>query len=233
MKLPKIITFAVVLSLFSFSNAQQRQYDLSNVQTVDNARSYYNLCCSLLYKDSVSIEDYTEALQRLYALSRWIGMNSMEDYSDVSDYSCKVQVKQSDDLYRLKGLRIQIISIYKVLQAIGWPYGKPIPLRYWRDFENEFSTIFKRTQTGGPLQEIIWYEVNLNNVKFIVFKNTSDTFSYDIKVGCITQKKQKREKELTLMPQQAKVISSTLEPSNHPYMIPHSFEIINKHNAGE
>lgn len=233
-KFTKIFIAIVLATGFDASLfAQTQKLNLGDIKTVKDAQRYYSSCSSMLYKDNLGSDDLKEMLQKLYDLGQWLGIRSI-DHNDISEYDCRVAAPYDDDKHELESIRFRIVYLYKSLQQILWPYGKPLSNIYWFNFESQYMPyVLKIAEFGEMKHEIISFEYDLNGIRFVIFKNKDENFAYDLKITCLIGKKQKTEMELTLMPNEVKVISSTIAPGNQPYAIPQKYEISNKYYIGK
>ncbi len=219
----------LILNLCVLSQVEAQKYDLSNINTIKEAESYYNSCMSIPYEDCISTDDMIEMVHRLFALSQRICMRSIDDINDIDRYNCEIQVPNESEEKKLERLRSKVSQSYLCVQQLLSPFGKQQVDDYtWRNFENYYSGIYKRIYNTF-IQKIVWYETEINGIKFIEFHNLDDSFAYDIKVYHESNNKNTLVREFSLMPRKVKVISSSIDGTNI-YFTPSSVEITNKYH---
>ena len=78
--------------------------DLSGITTIQNAKSYYQSCRSIVYKQNVTRDDVVTALWNMYYLGRWLGMTAMDAEQKYASYASRVKATTQDEEYELNSL---------------------------------------------------------------------------------------------------------------------------------
>lgn len=230
MAIAKKILLFLLLNLCMVVQAQVQKYDLSNIKTIEEAKSYYNSCMSIPFGDSVSRDDVVAMLHRLYALSQRICMRSIDDIEDIDRYSCEIQASNTNEELELNFLRSKVSGSFLCVQQFLDVFQKTVDINDWQNFTNYYSALYKRTNYTF-LQNLVWYEAELNGINFIELHNFDDNIAYEIKV-CHEVNKKTLVREYTLMPRKVKVIASDVDGTGI-YFTPSSVEITNKYYIGE
>ena len=231
MKIARRLLFLIVFSFFGILYAQVQKFDLSNINTIKEAKSYYEISIWGLCQDNVSRETVIEVIHKLYALSERLCMRSMDDINDIDKYSCKISASNFDEEIALKNLRRCVSEKYRCIQQLVSPFGKAVVHgQVWQDFLMYYDGCYKHISYEF-VGKILWYETDFKGIKFVEFHNLDDDFAYDIKVYHNVNPQETLVREYTLMPRKVKVITSSVDGSKI-YFYPSNIEIVNKYYVG-
>lgn len=237
MKQLRMIACLLLAVLTTSTFALPEEPDLSNIKTVNDAKSYYESCRLSVFKQNVSRDDIVTTIWNLYYLGRKLGMTDMTVDQKFASYSCGVEVKSSSEADEVSSLMFRIAFTYKGLQRLLGPSMESLERIYWMNFESIYPFKTIRWDANG---QIVFTEYELNGIKFIVFHNVDKNFAYDVKVYHKEKEYSKKlkksiyktlEKEITIMPEAVFFVSSSIDGMD-VYFTPSSFEVKNKYYVG-
>lgn len=215
--------------------------DLSHIKTLKDAKSYYESCRSVVFKQNVTSDDVSTALRNVYYLGRWLGMTAMDAEQKYASYSSRVKATTQDEEYEINSLIFRIAFTYKALQGLLGPSFETLDQIYWMNIESDYGLYGNRITFFDSKDKIVYTEYNLNGIKFIVFHNVDKDFAYDVKLYHKEKEYSRKlkknvykttEKEITIMPEGVFFIASSLDVRG-VYFNPTSFEVTNKYYVGK
>ena len=231
----------ILFSLFITSVfALPEEPDLSGIKTIQDAKSYYQSCRSIVYKQNVTRDDVVTALWNMYYLGRWLGMTAMDAEQKYASYASRVKATTQDEEYELNSLIFRIAFTYKALQGFLGPSFESLDRVYWMNIESDYGLYGNKVIRFDSKDNIVLTEYNLNGIKFIVFHNIDKNFAYDVKVFHREKNYSKKlkknvyktlERDITLMPEGVWFIASSLDLMGI-YFSPSSYEVKNKYYVG-
>lgn len=236
------IVFCLLLAVFVNNVfAWPDEPDLSHIKTIKDAKSYYESCRSVVFKQNVTSDDVSTALKNVYYLGRWLGMTAMDAEQKYASYSCRVKANTQDEENEINSLIFRIAFTYKALQGFLGPSFETLDRIYWMNIESNYGLYGNRITFFDSKDKIVYTEYNLNGIKFIVFHNVDKDFAYDVKMYHKEKKYSRKlkknvyksdEKKITIMPEGVFFIASSLDVRG-VYFKPSSFEITNKYYVGK
>ena len=232
------ICLLIFASIISWpANAQYEEPDLSFINTLDEAKSFYEHCFLVLYTPDVTRDQISTANRNLYYLGRRLGMLDMTLDEEYNAF-CKIQVRSKAEESDVTMLMFRIAYTFKGIQSILLGYlGQPLEKAVWMNFESSYHLFGSGSSILQIDDNIVCVEYKINNIKFIAFHNTDRHFAYDVKVyhkeKKYSKKKRKNiyetyERDITVLPEGAFIISSSMDATDM-YFTPSSFKTTNKY----
>lgn len=241
MKYFRLLT-CLLLALFANSVfALPEEPDLSGITTIKDAKSYYEHCRFVMYKQDVTRDDFVEALWNLYYLGRWLGMTAIDKEQRYASYSSHVKASTKNEEYEINSLMSRISFTYKGLQSLLGPNIESLDRFYWMNFETDYGLYGNKITFWDSKDKIVCTEYTMNGVKFVVFHNIDKNFAYDVKVYHKEKEYSKKlkkniyktlEKAITIMPDEVFFVTSSIDGMDI-YFSPSSFEVTNKYYVGQ
>ena len=236
----RLITLFLCSLFITSVFALPEEPDLSGIKTIQDAKSYYQSCRSIVYKQNVTRDDVVTALWNMYYLGRWLGMTAMDAEQKYASYASRVKATTQDEEYELNSLIFRIAFTYKALQGFLGPSFESLDRVCWMNIESDYGLYGNKVIRFDSKDNIVLTEYNLNGIKFIVFHNIDKNFAYDVKVFHREKNYSKKlkknvyktlERDITLMPEGVWFIASSLDLMGI-YFSPSSYEVKNKYYVG-
>ena len=235
---------AIIFLLAAFcspSFAFPDEPDLSSINSIRDAKNYYERCKNVVYITNVNKDSLITALWNVYYLGRRLGMTGMDlDQKYQSGFS-KIKARTQDEEFELNILIHRIAVTYKAIQGIlGAIPFEPLKKGYWLNIESDYFLYGERIKSIDVKDNITCVEYNLNGINFIVFHNIDKYFAYVVTVyhkrKKYYSKKLKKniyetlERKITLLPEGCVFLTSTFDLGL--YFKPSSYEIKGKYYVG-
>lgn len=171
----RLITLFLCSLFITSVFALPEEPDLSGIKTIQDAKSYYQSCRSIVYKQNVTRDDVVTALWNMYYLGRWLGMTAMDAEQKYASYASRVKATTQDEEYELNSLIFRIAFTYKALQGFLGPSFESLDRVYWMNIESDYGLYGNKVIRFDSKDNIVLTEYNLYGIKFIVFHNIDKT----------------------------------------------------------